>query len=460
MASMAEILPSVGEPECNGFPGNVLSTDALMNARKSPLATARDGCGSVVGVEDVTMESEPVVASDSPCSYCGLCWPSTSLMQCVSTDKWFCNGRALGNISCIVHHALRSGHREFRVHNSVMLDSVADGGNLCCSATGNKDIISLGYVSVANKIVILSRDVFDCRDVKCPASLRHVEPDWVPLVQDKMVVDWVATRPSRAGMQNCRKVSVLKVNKLEDMWKRGRTHAVIGDVRLREAPQREEILPVALAYPDAPVYQAIFSNLISLEVRTSKYIKERQTQTGVDVYWSTQEGKQIAEFVPSRRLGSHAVRLGDRILIKHPSYTWEFECIIVKYDHGSQEIVAFVTKNRKQNSRERQPKSVRGGYRIEFLWSGAQYERMYDAFERIVNDKDCVSTYLRDLLLGQDNHDISSKFCMEFKVPDNVSVPGIENINPSQEQAIMNALKSPVSLIQGPPGTGMQYFST
>ncbi|KAI8103520.1 hypothetical protein M9435_004857 [Picochlorum sp. BPE23] len=451
MASVIESSPVCDQPQDNGYADDVLSTDALAVVQESSPISESVEYVSSLGMEDAEIDSEPAVLPVWACSYCGLYNPK-SVMQCVSTGKWFCNGRMLGKISCIVHHALRSGCREFRMHESVALESLVAGGDLCCCATGTKDILSLGYVSTGNKMTILSKDVFDDHETTFSKSVRHAESDWAPLIQDKMVVDWLVSRPSQADMCSRRNVSVREVNKLEDLWKRGKVSAVIGDVQGVEAPrEKEEILPVALAYSDAPLYKSVFSSLIDLEARTSRYVKQQLTQVNVDIFWSTLNDKPCAQFQTPQRLAAQAVQLGDRILISHPSYTWKCECIISEYNQSSKQITALVGQDEKKSA-EQPPRST--GYRVDFVWKGAQYDRMHEAFNRIVNDDDCLSSYLRHKLLGQECNEICHKFCMEFKIPDDLSVPGLARINPSQERAIKSALTSPLSLIQGPPGTG------
>eukprot|EP00889_Picochlorum_renovo_P002959 jgi/Picre1/29989/NNA_005365.t1 len=228
-------------------------------------------------------------------------------------------------------------------------------------------------------MTILSKDVFDDHETTFSKSVRYAESDWAPLIQDKMVVDWLVSRPSQADMCSRRNVSVREVNKLEDMWKRGKVSAVIGDVQgVRHQGSKEEILPVALAYSDA-------------------------------------------------------------------HYT--------KYNQSSKQITALVPEGQNEKkSAEQPPRST--GYRVDFVWKGAQYDRMHEAFNRIVNDDDCLSSYLRHKLLGQECNEICHKFCMEFKIPDDLSVPGYSKDQSIPRKSYQIRINIPLSLIQGPPGTG------
>lgn len=46
---------------------------------------------------------DPVMSDISACRYCGI-HSAASVVKCVKTGKWFCNGRVTGTASCIVTH--------------------------------------------------------------------------------------------------------------------------------------------------------------------------------------------------------------------------------------------------------------------------------------------------------------------------------------------------------------------
>lgn len=128
-------------------------------------------------------------AAASVCRYCGVQNPAC-VVKCLSSGKWFCNGRMGSSGSCIIVHLVgqhtcaaaaclhttphapthtthhppraclpaqvKSKSREVQLHK----DSSLGEAVLECYASGNRNVFSLGFVPVAgdNTVVLLARD--------------------------------------------------------------------------------------------------------------------------------------------------------------------------------------------------------------------------------------------------------------------------------------------------------------
>ena len=98
------------------------------------------------------------------CRYCGIHVPA-SVVKCVSTGKWFCNGRVLGSASCIVAHMVRwspclGSHRETSKLKYVLCSQVKGRKRDCqlhaqsplgdtlleCYSCGSRNAFALGFV--------------------------------------------------------------------------------------------------------------------------------------------------------------------------------------------------------------------------------------------------------------------------------------------------------------------------
>ena len=443
------------EPAHNG--GNLDQVPAIISVSKTsqetitcPETTNESLEDSSDGGEFVDMEL-PAWA----CSYCGTHNPA-SVAKCIASGKWFCNGRALGKVSCIVHHALKSRCREFSLHASNPLGDIV----LQCQATGNRDILALGFAPGDRDVkVTVSRDFLDL-GTKI-SGLTFDESEWQPLIQDRALVDWVVKHPSPEEMKKCKKPSISLINELENMWRSGNTEAKVSDLVNLAPPKREEILPVAKHYQDDRMYQSIFSKLIDLEKRTDFYRKRHHKLINVQIKWSQSKDVICATFSHPEGAAEYKVVLGDQILIKHPKLSsgksdGDIIGKIIKYDHNSELVTAEISslsERSNPNNANWQSMSVEDGYSVEFVWQGLPYERMNDAFDIFATDKHCVSENLRQIILGNTENAIPL-IDLKVSLPEDLSVPGVKALNLSQQLAVSQALRNRISIIQGPPGTG------
>ena len=64
------------------------------------------------------------------------------VVKCLSTGKWFCNGRAAGPAACIVTHLVKGRYRDVALHK----DSPLGATVLECYASGSRNVFALGFV--------------------------------------------------------------------------------------------------------------------------------------------------------------------------------------------------------------------------------------------------------------------------------------------------------------------------
>lgn len=97
--------------------------DYQMHAAASASGAAAGGAGR---------PAASAAPPDHACAYCGVCDPSC-LVKCMSTGKWFCNGRANRSGSCAVLHLVKGRYREVQLHK----DSPLGEGRRRCKETGH-----------------------------------------------------------------------------------------------------------------------------------------------------------------------------------------------------------------------------------------------------------------------------------------------------------------------------------
>jgi regulator of nonsense transcripts 1 len=101
------------------------------------------------------------------------------------------------------------------------------------------------------------------------------------------------------------------------------------------------------------------------------------------------------------------------------------------------------------------PISITEGYILEFIWKPISYDRMQSALKTFAVDDTSVSGYLYHRLLG---HDVEPQI-LKTKIPINLSVPNLPELNHSQLAAVRAVLQRPLSLIQGPVSFSILHIS-
>jgi len=107
--------------------------------------------------DEVEEEEEYPPLPEYACAYCGTHAPE-SVVKCIATGKWFCNGRVgAASMTCAVHHLVRGRHNQVHLHpDSALGDTVLE-----CYATGNRNVFELGFIAAKgdNVVAVISRDI-------------------------------------------------------------------------------------------------------------------------------------------------------------------------------------------------------------------------------------------------------------------------------------------------------------
>jgi regulator of nonsense transcripts 1 len=430
------------------------------------------------------------------CAYCGFAADPASVVRCLASGKWFCNGRSTGSASCAVTHLVKSKSREVALHRlSPLGDAVLE-----CYATGARNVFVLGHVPLRdeNTVVLLARDT--------PAghpALRDLAVDvaqWQPLVEDRAFADWLVRHPGPRELARCARLTLDEAARLEEAW-RADPAATLDDLAAA-AGAEEEPAPVALRYADAGAYEALFGELIRLEAEHDRSVREAQVRDGVAVAWGVGLNRRhVARFCFARDAGVRLV-VGDELRLRHAcpalgSPPWEGVGTVVRLDPHSEEVAVEFGETRRQRgpggygARGRggrgrggrgrggrgggaaaagddaeappppagpPPVDVPEGYVVECVWRGASYERMQRALRAFALDPTSVSGALYHAVLGAGGAPAVAPPAPPGP-PKKLSAPGLPELNHSQLEAVSRVLAAPLSLIQGPPGTGKTVTS-
>jgi hypothetical protein len=69
------------------------------------------------------------------------------VVKCLTTGKWFCNGRVTGTASCIITHLVKAKLREVSLHRDSPLGETV----LECYNSGSRNVFSLGFVPLKDE---------------------------------------------------------------------------------------------------------------------------------------------------------------------------------------------------------------------------------------------------------------------------------------------------------------------
>ncbi|KAF0983917.1 hypothetical protein FDP41_007832 [Naegleria fowleri] len=392
-------------------------------------------------------EDEEVVEKKLPehaCKYCTIHDPAC-VVKCNICQKWFCNGRGGSNGSHIVHHLVKSKHKEVSLHpESPLGDTVLE-----CYNCGCRNVFLLGFIPAKNDSVV----VLLCRE-PClhDNSLKGMDWDvdsWLPLIQDRQMLSWLVKEPDEEKNRG-RKVTTQQINKLEELWKTN-TDASIDD--LEKPGIDDDPLPVQFFYEDAYHYQSVFSPLIQLEAEYDKRMKESQSKDNIAVHWeTTNSNRLLAYFYFTREDNELRLVPGDELRLRYnrDGINWEGIGHVIKFNQEEEVVLELKKKTA--------PISFTTGFSVDFVWKPTSFERMQNAMRTFAIDENCISNFLYHKMLGHPNQ-TPKDVLLKVTLPKKYSAPGLPELNHSQISAVKNALQRPLSLIQGPPGTGKTVTS-
>ncbi|XP_049850318.1 uncharacterized protein LOC126322426 [Schistocerca gregaria] len=433
------------------------------------------------------------------CSYCGI-HSTACVVKCnfPTCKKWFCNSKAGTNTaSHIITHLVRNKHKTVQLHQDSPLRDV----QLECYQCGCRNVFVLGYTPAKTEsfVVILCRDhctrslvssanaadsaaekSLVARDtVSCGKASSDTEWNmslWQPLIDNRAFLPWLVKTPTEAEIASAMKINIQQTVRLEELWKQDPNAKL--DVILNSTPASIDAEPnsVMMQYTDAYQYQSIFGPLVKLEADYDKRMKESQSQESITVRWEVaMNQRHIAWFTFPRADADLRLVPGDELRLKLPGENvpggrkpWEAQGHVIKVigdeigiklhytpksslkSNGSQDAHASA-------SSQSPPVNVTSGFCVEFVWKSTSFDRMQAAMH-MLKSQDNISTYLYKKLLGQEVEEESLRNC-NLKRVEEVKIPNLPQLNPSQLEAVKAVVSSPLSLIQGPPGTGKTVTS-
>ena len=391
--------------------------------------------------------------SNFSCAYCGLS-SETHLAQCLECKKWFCNGKLDAySPSHIIFHLTKSKHKEVYLNESSQVGEIT----LQCYNCSCKNIFLLGFLESkegGNGFIV-------CRE---PCLTKWKIDDtyfdktkWAPLINEKKLLDWIVKEPkSDSELRIVQRVNIRKMSKFEEKWEKQ---------KLLSSQEKPKFLinflkSVKLCYKDGQDYLEIFEPLISAEEEYDRKLKETQKKMDINIKFFKEGKKVIAKFKYPREDNEIKLVPGDELKITIPNKTISYKGLVTEIgldDEISMELDQDKPgNNSKKNTSNYDPSSLQNGnYNIEFVWKGTSFKRMLDGLFAFVNDESSVSNYIYSKILG---HSVEEKK-FKYKIPTELNVKGLPQLNHSQKEGIEKAINSPLFLIQGPPGTGKTVTS-
>ena len=222
--------------------------------------------------EDDAASIQPYDFSTLPphaCRYCGIHSPA-SVVRCSGCQAWFCNSRGSTSGAHIIHHLVRSKHKEVSLHpDSPLGDTVLE-----CYNCGCRNVFLLGFIPAKSDSVVVLLCRSPCLNVGLKDSNWDVQ-QWLPLIEDRQFLPWLVKPPTEVEMMRARAISGAQMVKLEEAWKVNPTATL--DSLAQDQGKEEEIAPVLIRYEDAFHYQNLFGPLVQLEAEHDKKVTHKHT---------------------------------------------------------------------------------------------------------------------------------------------------------------------------------------
>ncbi|KAI9886964.1 MAG: hypothetical protein M1823_001256 [Watsoniomyces obsoletus] len=400
-----------------------------------------------VGQKRLTKEDEKELPPHA-CAYCGIHAPS-SVVRCLTCNKWFCSARGNASSSHIVGHLVRARHKQVGLHPASSLgDTVLE-----CYSCSSSNVFSLGFIPAKSDTVVVLLCRQPCASMPSNKDMNWDTSRWQPLIEDRSFLPWLVAAPTDSEQLRARRLSPQAIARLEEMWKENPS-ATVQDLE-KGAGVDDEPAPVLLRYDDAYQYQNVFGPLVKIEADYDRKVKEAQSQDNLVVRWDLGlNNKHLASFVlPKLELGDVKIAVGDEMRLRYVGELrpqWEGVGWVIKLPNNQSDYVTLEMRRQGQV-----PTECTKSFVCEAIWKATSYDRMQLAMKTFAIDEMSVSGYIFHRLLG---HEVAAA-PMKTQMPKKYSVPGLPELNGSQINAVKSVLQKPLSLIQGPPGTGKTVTS-
>ncbi|KAJ6167551.1 hypothetical protein N7497_000394 [Penicillium chrysogenum] len=373
------------------------------------------------------------------CAYCGIHNPS-SVVKCLSCNKWFCSARGNTSSSHIVNHLVRARHKEVQLHPASSLgDTILE-----CYNCGTKNVFLLGFIPAKSDTVVVLLCRQPCASMPSSKDMNWDTSRWQPLIEDRSFLPWLVGAPTDQEQLRARHLSPQLIAKLEEMWK-DNSQATLEDLEKATAVD-DEPAPVLLRYDDAFQYQNIFGPLVKIEADYDRKLKESQSQDGLIVRWDLGlNNKHLASFVlPKLELGDVKLAVGDEMRIKYNGELrpkWEGVGYVIKIPNNQSDEVTI--ELRAKGDHKSVPTECTHNFMADYVWKSTSFDRMQCAMKTFAVDEQSVSGYIFHRLLG---HEVAAA-PMKTQIPKKFSVPGLPDLNGSQINAVKSVLQRPLTTI-------------
>lgn len=389
---------------------------------------------------DENNENEEIIP-EYACSYCQLS-DVNCVVQCNNCKKWFCNVNDGKCGSHIIQHFIRSRHKEVKLHpESEFGDTILE-----CYNCGNRNIFVLGFIPDEQNAcyVLICRD--NCLNQNGIKDMGWDPHEWEPIISEKCIVDKMVKNRDE-GDTRVRNLTLSQISQLEEAWK---TNPDAKFEDLSNMTVKDEIIPVLKTYQDGYEYETVFLPLIKRVEQADKEMCQNLYKDYIDVTWDIGlNQKKQAIFRLTHGDAHSLISIGDELTLSvslNNSEKWSGDGLVIKIE---EDLIFLEMKNKNV------PTSITSGYKVDYVWSDVPYARMTKAVTKFSRQKDSVSDYLFNSLLGNE----TEPNLINVNLPSELSIPGLPGLNYSQIEAIKSVLIHPLSLIQGPPGTGKTVTS-
>ncbi|XP_050430864.1 regulator of nonsense transcripts 1 homolog [Adelges cooleyi] len=375
----------------------------------------------------------PSASASRECMYCGLRVVGAAVM-CLVCGKWFCNGRNRTAGSHIVHHLVRSKHKQVMTHLAGPLGRLP----LECYECKSKNVFRLGFVTVKGAAAV----VLKCRGACTDKKDRY---KWRPVIEDHKLVQWIAVSPTPEQMRAARPVAMADVVSMEEAWNRENEAAMdLGAATAAAAiAEMRQIAKVKAAYADGCEYLGVFEPLVQLEADCDKLLKEGQHLKCVleSEMTSATNGKTVIRLRSVPNDIQLRMCIGEELWLQHSA--GDRRGTIIQLSDSYERMITMETKA---------PVNWPVGTELMVrpVWKRVPFDRMLYALKKFAYRPNSVSPEIRSALLGRARHRKPSP----PPVAGNLRAPGLPELNGPQTNAIRHALGQCVSLVHGPPGTG------
>lgn len=383
--------------------------------------------------------------------YCGIHNPST-VVRCLTCNKWFCSARGNTSSSHIVTHLVRARHKEVQLHpDSSLGDTILE-----CYNCGTKNVFLLGFIPAKSDTVVVLLCRQPCAAMPSSKDMNWDTSRWQPLIEDRSFLPWLVAAPSDQEQLRARHLSPQMIARLEEMWKEN-ANATVADLEKANSVD-DEPAPVLLRYDDAYQYQNVFGPLVKMEADYDRKLKEAQSQDNLVVRWDLGlNNKHLASFIlPKLEMGDVKLAVGDEMRLRYNGELrpkWEGVGYVIKVPNNQSDEVTL--ELRTKGDHKSVPTECTHNFSVDYVWKATSFDRMQLAMKTFAVDEMSVSGYIFHRLLG---HEVAAA-PMKTQMPTKFSVPGLPELNGSQVNAVKSVLQKPLSLIQGPPGTGKTVTS-